>query len=90
MICCHLPALLERKGLKIAELAREIGLNRSTITALCKNLATRVELPVVDRLCQYFGCSVGELFEYVPEKSGDQGSGGISNGSQRAGRGIEP
>ena len=90
MIRCHLPTLLERKGLRIAELARETGLNRSTITALCRNSATRVELPVVDRLCRYFGCRVGDLFEYVPDDSTDGGSGEISSGPPGTGRGIEP
>ena len=90
MVRCHLSELLERRGVKIAELAREIGLNRSTITALCKNSATRVELPVVDRLCRYFGCRVGDLFEYVPGDSTDEVPGGISSGPPGTGRGIGP
>ena len=90
MIRCHLPALLEHTGLKIAEVACQTGLNRSTITALCRNSATRVELPVVDRLCRYFGCRVGDLFEYVPDDSTDEVSGGISSGPPGTGRGIGP
>lgn len=91
MVRCHLSVLLERKGLRIAELARETRLNRSTITALCKNSATRVELPVMDRLCCYFGCRVGDLFEYVPDESvSGPGSGGTHGGSRKPGRGFEP
>ena len=90
MVRCHLSALLERKDLKIAEVARHTGLNRSTITALCRNSATRVELPVVDRLCFYFRCRVGDLFEYVPGDSTDEVSGEISSGPPGTGRGIGP
>jgi putative transcriptional regulator len=77
MVRCHLTALIDRQGLKIAEVARSTGLNRSTITALCRNSATRVELPVIDRLCRYFECGVADLFEYVPnDRVSDQESGG--------------
>ena len=89
MIRCRLAALLERKGLKVAEVARRTGLNRSTITALYKNSAARVELPVMDRLCRYFGCSVGDLFEYVRDGSASQGGGLLNNGSRGAEGGTE-
>lgn len=72
MIRCHLSALMRRDQLRIAEVARLTGLNRSTITALCRNSATRVELPAVDRLCALFGCSVGELLEYVADDKGSE------------------
>lgn len=54
----------ERK-LKIADVARETGLNRNTITLLYKETATRVDLEAVDTLCNMFQCEVGELFEFV-------------------------
>ena len=70
MIRCHLSALMRRDQLRIAEVARLTGLNRSTVTALYRSSATRVELPALDRLCALFGCSVGELLEYVAEEKG--------------------
>ncbi|MFP4181199.1 MAG: helix-turn-helix domain-containing protein [Thiohalospira sp.] len=30
----------------------------------------RVEPDAMDRLCQPFNCSVGELFEFVPDSDG--------------------
>jgi len=54
--------------LKIADVARETGLNRSTITALYKETANRIELDAVDNLCRMFKCSVGDLFEFVDEQ----------------------
>ena len=50
--------------MKIADVARETGLNRNTVTLLYKETATRVDLDAVDLLCELFECEVGELFSY--------------------------
>ena len=68
MIRCHLSTLMHRDELRIADVARLTGLNRSTVTALYRNTATRIELPAVDRLCVLFRCSVGDLLEYVVDE----------------------
>jgi putative transcriptional regulator len=65
MIRCHLSTLMGRDKLKIAEVARRTGLNRSTITALYQETAQRVDLDAIDRLCRLFNCTVGELLERV-------------------------
>ncbi|TAH50403.1 MAG: XRE family transcriptional regulator [Betaproteobacteria bacterium] len=67
MIRCHLSTLMHRDKLRIADVARLTGLNRSTVAALCRNTATRIELPAVDRLCALFRCSVGDLLEFVAD-----------------------
>ena len=51
------------KRLKIADVARDTGINRGTITRLYNETATRVELEAIDILCAYFEVPVGELFE---------------------------
>jgi len=55
------------KRLKIADVARDTGINRGTITRLYNETATRVELEVVDQLCKYLSVSVGEIFESESE-----------------------
>jgi putative transcriptional regulator len=67
MIRCHLSSLMGRDKLNIADVSRLTGLNRSTITALYRETATRVELPAIERLCALFKCSVGELLELVAD-----------------------
>lgn len=67
MIRCHLSTLMGRDKLKIADVARLSGLNRSTITALYRETATRIELEAINALCTLFKCRVGELFEFVPD-----------------------
>ncbi len=68
MIKCHLSVLMGKKKLKIADLARETGLHRNTITLLYKEEAARVDLDAMDKLCKYFNCEVGDLFEYLPDE----------------------
>ena len=72
MIRCNLSILMGRDKLRISDVAQRTGLNRSTITALYNETATRVELPAIEKLCNLFHCQVGELFEVVPPETGVQ------------------
>ncbi|WP_028881686.1 helix-turn-helix domain-containing protein [Teredinibacter turnerae] len=65
MIKCHLAKLMGEKKYKIIDVARATGLNRSTITLLYKESAQKVDLETIDKLCDLFGCQVGELLEKV-------------------------
>jgi len=67
MIRCHLSTLMGRDKLRIADVSRHTGLNRSTITALYRETATRIDLPAIGQLCRLFDCQVGDLFEYVQD-----------------------
>ena len=64
MIRCHLSRLMGEHKMNIADVARDTGLHRNTITLLYKENATRVDLDAIDRLCKLFNCQVGELLEY--------------------------
>lgn len=65
MIKCHLSRLMGEKKVKVVDVSKETGLHRHTITALYKETAQRVELETIDKLCEFFDCTVGELFERV-------------------------
>ncbi|TDB01984.1 helix-turn-helix domain-containing protein [Halomonas marinisediminis] len=67
MIKCHLSRMLGERKLKITDVARDTGINRGTITRLYHENASRVELDVIDELCRYFGCEVGDLLEYIED-----------------------
>ena len=56
----------ERK-LKIADVARETGLHRNTITLLYDETAVRVDLDAIDKLCALFDVPVSGLLERVNE-----------------------
>ena len=63
MIKCHLSRLMGERKMKIADVARETGLHRNTITLLYNETAARVDMDAMDKLCALFNVSVGELFE---------------------------
>lgn len=68
MIRCRLSTLMGQHKMKVTDVARETGLNRSTVTSLYKETASRVDLDAVDKLCRLFGCQVSDLFEHVEEQ----------------------
>ena len=49
--------------LRIADVVRETGLSRNTITLLYKETAQKVDLDALDRLCALFSCEVGDLLD---------------------------
>jgi putative transcriptional regulator len=67
MVRCHLSRLLGERKLKIADLARDTGINRGTLTRLYYETAERVEMDVLDKLCGYFNCSISELLEHTKQ-----------------------
>jgi len=67
VIKCHLSRLMGERKLKIADVARETGLHRNTVTLLYDETAVRVDLDAIDKLCSLFNVDVGELFERVPD-----------------------
>ena len=63
MIRCHLARMMGEHKMRIADVARETGLSRATVTLLYKETAQKVDLEALDKLCELFGCSIGELLE---------------------------
>lgn len=63
MVKIHLSRLMGERKLKISDLARETGINRGTITRLYHETAERVELDVIEKLCDYFQCEIADLLE---------------------------
>ncbi|EGQ7996760.1 helix-turn-helix transcriptional regulator [Vibrio vulnificus] len=69
MIKCHLARLMGERKLRIADVIRETGLSRNTVTLLYKETAQKVDLEAIDKLCVLFNCQVGELLEHSPENN---------------------
>lgn len=66
MIRCHLARMMGEHKLRIADVARETGLSRATVTLLYKETAQKVDLNAIKKICVLFDCTVGELLELVP------------------------
>ena len=67
MIKCHLSRIMDEKKLKVADVARDTGINRGTITRLYQETAVRVEFEVLEKLCLYLECEIGELLEIIAD-----------------------
>ncbi|MBM7424075.1 helix-turn-helix domain-containing protein [Spongiibacter marinus] len=63
MIRCHLARMMGEHKMRIADVARETGLSRATVTLLYKETAQKVDLEALDKLCVLFNCDVGDLLE---------------------------
>lgn len=68
MVRCYLSTLMGRHKLRVSDVARLTGLNRSTVTALYRETATRIELPAIEKLCTLLKCPVGDLLEVIPDQ----------------------
>ena len=69
MIRCHFARLMGERKLKISDVARDTGINRGTLTRLYYETAERIELDVLDQLCDYFGVELGDVLERVREQN---------------------
>ena len=72
MIRCHLARVMGEHKMRIADVARETGLSRATVTLLYKETAQKVDLEAIEQIFVLFECTAGDLLELVPNPS-DQG-----------------
>lgn len=70
MIRCHFARLLGDRKLKISDVARDTGINRGTLTRLYYETAERLEVEVLDKLCDFFDIELHELIDRVPVGKG--------------------
>jgi putative transcriptional regulator len=69
MIENRVSTLLGSKRASIRDLARDAGIAYGTAFALYRGNTTRIELDVLDKLCNYFGCTPCEVLAYKPERA---------------------
>jgi len=62
----------EKRKISQREVARETGLTKRTVDSYAKNSLTRYDAPIVLKLCNYLGCTPGDLLviEEVEESNG--------------------
>ncbi|NIF34372.1 helix-turn-helix transcriptional regulator [Enterobacter sp. Cy-643] len=63
MVHCHLARMKGERKMRIADVVREKGLSRTTVTLLYKETAQRVDLEALDKLCELFGRGISERLE---------------------------
>ena len=65
MIKCNLSALMGAKRLKISDVVRDTGINRSTVNRLYHETTSRIDFETLEVLCKYLECEPGDLLEIV-------------------------
>ena len=80
MIKCHLSRILGEKKIKVAEVSRDTGINKNTLHRLYKETASRIDMEVVDQLCEYLDISIADLFEHQKETKSNFADDGHDTG----------
>ncbi|MBF4490852.1 helix-turn-helix domain-containing protein [Psychrobacter sp. N25K4-3-2] len=69
MVKCHLSTIMGERRLKIADVSRDTGINRGTITRMYNEEATRVDLDVIESVCRYLRINIGDLYQIIDESN---------------------
>lgn len=64
MIKINLPVLLAQRGLKVAELDRQVDISRSTLYRLYNNDVIKIDVDAIDKLCKLLNCKPGDIILY--------------------------
>ncbi|WP_420825199.1 helix-turn-helix domain-containing protein [Psychrobacter cibarius] len=59
-LCCE-------RRLKVADAVRATGVSNTTLHKIYNDQSSRIDFDTIDKLCEYLGVGVGDLFEYVTE-----------------------
>lgn len=62
-IHCTLSTFMGKERYTIQDVHEKTGLSRKAISNLYNDRATRVDFETIERLCNLFNCSVGELLQ---------------------------
>lgn len=65
-IVVRLDAVLEDRGLSLAELARRVGISAVNLSVLKNGHARAVRFSTLTAICDELGCAPGELLELAP------------------------
>ncbi len=71
MIVSKLDKILEERNLKIADVVRDTGITRPTLTSLCTNRAKGINFDTLDTLCKFLSVTPNELLGFYDFEFGD-------------------
>ena len=65
-VVCHLDDLLERAGMTLTDLAREVGVTVVNLSVLKNDRAKAVRFSTLTAICDVLGCQPGDVFSVTP------------------------
>ncbi|WP_163853702.1 helix-turn-helix domain-containing protein [Paenibacillus elgii] len=69
MIHSKLKLILDKRGISIRQLAKDIDYRFDSVRALYNNQTERYPRELLDKLCSYLGVNVSDLLEYRNDDS---------------------
>jgi len=75
MIISNLAVLLAERKLKVADLVRSTGINKSTLHKLYNDESVRIDFETIDKICIALDVGVGDLliFKKIDNNKNDNG-----------------
>ncbi len=67
MLIVRVGKIAKEKGISIQELADRAGIAYNTAKALYRGHSSRIDLPILERICQVLEVEPGALFEQVED-----------------------
>lgn len=64
MIISNLAVLLAERKLKVADLVRSTGINKSTLHKLYNDESVRIDFETIDKICMALDIEVGDLLKF--------------------------
>ena len=64
MIISNLAVLLAERKLKVADLVRSTGINKSTLYKLYNDESVRIDFETIDKICIALDVEVGDLLVF--------------------------
>ncbi len=69
MIYSNLAVLLAERKLKVADLVRSTGINKSTLHKLYNDESVRIDFETINKICEVLEIEVGDLLKYKKNES---------------------
>lgn len=65
----NLDKLIKEAGISKNKLCQRAEMQRTQLNNYCNNTITRLDIPVLERLCSVLHCEIGDLLEFIPAET---------------------
>jgi putative transcriptional regulator len=72
MLYLKLKSYLDEKNFTQAELIRQTGIRKATISAICNNTIKELPVGVLEKICDTLECQPGDIIENLPPEDMDK------------------
>lgn len=70
MLRLRIGEILEERKINVAEFARGANISRATALSLKRGVTTRMDIPTLDKVCEYLKLTPSDLFDDSKKNKG--------------------